>query len=214
MDYMFDTEKELWCQLTLAFDIGQKNVDMSNVIRKAAEKAVIREVKNITRAFLIKNEKSELVLTTEGANIEAMFAHEDVLDLTRLHCNNVHDMARFYGIEAANKTIVYEIVNVFSAYGIEVNPRHLSLIGDYMTFDGTYKPFNRIGIENNPSPFQQMTFETAIGFLRAATLAGKSDTLDSPSSCVVLGKVFAGGTGICKVTQNLMAEVKENVTAF
>ena len=52
---------------------------------------------------------------------------------------------RFYGVEAANRTIVNEIVGVFSAYGITVNPRHLSLIADYMTFDGTYKPFNRIG---------------------------------------------------------------------
>ena len=71
-----------------------------------------------------------------GANIEAMFAHENILDLKKLHCNNIHDMARYYGIEAANKTVVYEIVNVFSAYGITVNPRHLSLIADYMTFDG------------------------------------------------------------------------------
>ena len=65
-----------------------------------------------------------------------MFAHENILDLNKLHCNNIHDMARYYGIEAANKTVVYEIVNVFSAYGITVNPRHLSLIADYMTFDG------------------------------------------------------------------------------
>ena len=77
-----------------------------------------------------------------------MFAHENILDLKKLHCNNIHDMAQYYGIEAANKTIVYEIVNVFSAYGITVNPRHLSLIADYMTFDGTYKPFNRIGKKN------------------------------------------------------------------
>ena len=70
---------------------------------------------------------------------------------------------RYYGIEAANRTIVSEIVNVFMAYGIRVNPRHLSLVANYMTFDGVYKPFNRIGIDNNPSPLQQMTFETAIG---------------------------------------------------
>ena len=40
-----------------------------------------------------------------------------------------------------------EIVNVFKAYGIDVDKRHLNLIADYMTFDGSYKPFNRIGIE-------------------------------------------------------------------
>merc|ERR1711976_466161 len=151
----------------------------------------------------IKNEKNEFVLTTEGANIEAMFSYERILNLKKLHCNNIHDMARYYGVEAANKTIVHEIVNVFGAYGIDVNPRHLSLIADYMTFDGTYKPFNRIGIADNPSPFQQMTFETAVGFLRSATLGGKSDTLDSPSSCIVIGKPFGCGTGSFKVMQNL-----------
>ena len=103
-----------------------------------------------------------------------------------------------------------EIVNVFKVYGIDINPRHLSLIADYMTFDGSYKPFNRIGIENNPSPFQQMTFETAIGFLRSATLSGKSDSLDSPSSCIVVGKPFCGGTGAFKVVQNLLANVNEH----
>ena len=139
VDYSYDTEKELWCDLTLAFSTDQKNVDMSNVIRRAAEKAVIREVKNISRAFLIENIKGEKVLTTEGANIEAMFAYEKILDLRRLHCNNIHDMARFYGIEAANKTIVKEIVNVFSVYGIDINPRHLSLIGEYLKLKQTFQ---------------------------------------------------------------------------
>ena len=61
------------------------------------------------------------------------------------------------------------------------------------------------GIADNPSPFQQMTFETAVGFLRSATLGGKSDTLDSPSSCIVMGKPFCGGTGTFQVRQSLLA---------
>ena len=79
-----------------------------------------------------------------------------------------------------------------------------------MTFDGSYKPFNRIGIQNNTSPFQQMTFETAIGFLREATLGSKSDDLLSPSSCVVIGKPFSCGTGSFKVMQDLLSQVKEH----
>eukprot|EP00095_Tigriopus_kingsejongensis_P009705 maker-scaffold1466_size39939-snap-gene-0.10 protein:Tk09705 transcript:maker-scaffold1466_size39939-snap-gene-0.10-mRNA-1 annotation:"GH20789" len=210
VDYIFDTEKELWCQLSLGFEVAHKTLDMSNVVKKAAEKAVIHEVKNIKRAFLINNEKDEPCLTTDGVNIEAMFRHDNLLDLRRLTSNNIHEMARYYGIEAANRTIVSEIINVFKAYGIVVNPRHLTLIADFMTFDGSYKPFNRIGIENNPSPLQQMTFETAISFLRNATLGGKTDTLDSPSACIVLGKPCFGGTSSFKVVQKLMADVKEN----
>jgi len=194
-DYVYDVKKEQWCELTLSLSASRKAVDLSNVIKKAADKAVIREIKHIKRGIVGKNEKGEECLTTEGVNIDAMFKHENILDLNRLYCNNIHEMARYYGVEAAAKTIVNEICTVFKPYGIDVDKRHLTLIGDYMTFDGTYKPFNRIGIENNPSPLQQMTFETAIGFLRSATLGGKCDTLDSPSSRLVVGKPCSGGTG-------------------
>ena len=84
---------------------------------------------------------------------------------------------------------------MFGVYGIDVDYRHLSLIADYMTVDGTYRPFNRVGMENNPSPLQQMTFETAIRFLKLATLGAKSDHLQSPSASIVVGKHAKLGTG-------------------
>ena len=194
VDYSFDTKKESWATLTLSFDIAKKRVDMSQVLRTAAGKAVVREVKNIKRAFVLED-NGRKILKTDGINIEAMFHHGKVLDIMNLSCNNIHDMANYYGIEAANQTIIREIAGVFKVYGIEVDKRHLSLISDYMTFEGTYRPFNRMGIDNNASPLQQMTFETAMGFLRQATLGGKTDTLDSPSACIVLGKPTKGGTG-------------------
>ena len=61
---------------------------------------------------------------------------------------------------------------VFNAYGINVDYRHLSLIADYMTFEGIYKPFNRIGIKANSSPLQKMSFETCLGFFKDAVLTG------------------------------------------
>ena len=50
-----------------------------------------------------------------------------------------------------------------------------------------------------------MTFETAVGFLRNATLGGKTDSLYSPSSCVVMGKPWIGGTASFRVVQNLLS---------
>ena len=35
--------------------------------------------------------------------------------------------------------LVREIVGVFSVYGIKVDPRHLGLIADYMTYEGELK---------------------------------------------------------------------------
>jgi len=202
VDYSYDTEKQDWASLTLSFDIAKKRVDMSQVLRLAAGKAVVYEVKNIKRSFVLED-KGKMILKTDGINIDAMFHHGNILDIGKMTCNNIHDMAKYYGIEAANRTIVSEITGVFNVYGIEVDKRHLSLIADFMTFDGTYKPFNRVGIENNASPLQQMTFETAMGFLRQATLGGKKDNLTSPSACVVLGKPTRGGTGSFSLLQRL-----------
>lgn len=58
--------------------------------------------------------------------------------------------------------------------GIAVDPRHLSLVADYMCFEGVYKPLNRFGIRSNSSPLQQMTFETSFQFLKQATMMGQS----------------------------------------
>ena len=92
---------------------------------------------------------------------------------------------------------------MFKVYSITVDSRHLSLIADYMTFEGVYKPFNRIGIEANSSPLQKMSFETTFHFLKSATMFGSVDTLASPSACLVAGRVVRGGTGCVELLQKL-----------
>lgn len=96
-----------------------------------------------------------------------------------------------------------ELKNVFSAYGIHVDPRHLSLVSDYMTYEGTIKAFNRVGIESNSSPFQKMSFETTTHFLRGAVLSGDTEKLASPSSRLVVGRVVGSGTGCFELLQPL-----------
>ena len=129
--------------------------------------------------------------------LQELWKYTDVLDQNSIYCNNIHAVAKIYGIEAARRVIIKEIQDVFQVYGIPVDDRHLSLIGDYMTFEGVYKPFNRIGIESNPFPFQKMSFETSTHFLRSATAFGQPDDLGSPSSRIVVGRVIGTGTGMC-----------------
>ena len=75
------------------------------------------------------------------------------MDVTRIKSNDIIAIKKKYGIEAARANIVKEIRSVFSMYGIEVNYRHLSLVADFITFNGEYRPFNRIGMEESSSPF-------------------------------------------------------------
>lgn len=124
-----------------------------------------------------------------------MFEYDKILDLNKLYTNDIHAVANTYGIEAAARVIVKEVQNVFKVYGITVDPRHLSLISDYMTFDGTFKAMNRKGIESSASALQQISFESALHFLRNAVVQGRVDKLKSPSACLMTGKSCKTGTG-------------------
>ncbi|XP_023107609.2 DNA-directed RNA polymerase I subunit RPA1 isoform X1 [Felis catus] len=206
-DYQYDTEESLWCQVTVKLPLMKINFDMSSLVVSLAQGTVVYATKGITRCLLNettnkKNEK-ELVLNTEGINLPELFKYAEVLDLSRLYSNDIHAMANTYGIEAALRVIEKEIKDVFAVYGIEVDPRHLSLVADYMCFEGVYKPLNRFGIRSNSSPLQQMTFETSFQFLKQATMMGSHDELRSPSACIVVGKVVRGGTGLFELKQPL-----------
>ncbi|XP_008065778.1 DNA-directed RNA polymerase I subunit RPA1 [Carlito syrichta] len=205
--YQYDTEENLWCQVTVKLPLMKINFDMSSLAVSLAHSAVVYETKGITRCLLNETASDgntkELVLNTEGINLPELFKHAEVLDLRRLYSNDIHAMASTYGIEAALRVIEKEIKDVFAVYGIAVDPRHLSLVADYMCFEGIYKPLNRIGIRSNSSPLQQMTFETSFQFLKQATMLGSHDDLRSPSACLVVGKVVKGGTGLFELKQPL-----------
>ena len=157
--------------------------------------AVVHQVPRIKRAFVVtpKSDDEDILIKTDGVNINAMFDYADVLDLNRLYCNDIHAVVEHYGVEAASRVIVkvlrfytssprsignvylqpiQEVNNVFKVYGITVDPRHLSLVASFMTSGGGYRAFSRVGMADCTSPLQQMTYETATEFLKNATLQG------------------------------------------
>lgn len=108
-------------------------------------------------------------------------------------------MLRLYGVEAARSTIIRELSGVFESHSISVNPRHLTLVADWMTRAGGFAPFNRNGFSDKTSPFAKMSFETTFGFLRDAVCEGGSDDLTSPSARISVGKINRVGTGMFDV---------------
>lgn len=193
-NYTIDSKKYSWCELTILFPISFLRVDLMQALRDSASKSVIYEVKNIKRAITVQ-EKDLLLLKTEGINIVQMFKFYDLLDLNKLYSNDIHAIANTYGIEAASRVIIKEIQNVFNVYGIQVDPRHLSLVADYMTYNGVFEPMSRKGMEASSSPLQQMSFESSLIFLKEAVLNAKKDNIRSASSCLMLGQPCRSGTG-------------------
>lgn len=135
-------------------------------------------------------------LKATGTDFRAFWEMQDQLDVSRIYSNNIHSVLSTYGVEAARTTIITEVKNVFEAYGVKVDYRHLSLIGDYMTHTGSYRPMSRHGsIAESLSPLAKMSFETASKFIVEAASHGLSDNLETPSSRICLGLPVKMGTG-------------------
>lgn len=182
----------------LRVDPSSRPLLMIGLVEKAAIKTLVRAKKNINEAFINDEEGRGRCLQTAGINFTEMWLLENV-DHNRLMSNDIWAVRCTYGVEAARSTIVDQIRSVFGVYGINVDPRHLSLISDYMTFGGDYTAMNRNGMQTMSSPFLQMSFETTAQFLTQAALTGSSDEMNSPSSNIVAGRPIRHGTGAFSV---------------
>ena len=168
---------------------------MLDLVEQVIDQVVIRQIPGINKVQFDPQSKT---LLSEGVNFRGLWeacTGTDFLNLNSATSNDIYAVLQTYGVEAARATIVSEITTVFAVYGISVDFRHLSLIADYMTHYGGYLPFNRTGMDRSPSPLLKMSFESTVGFLRAATLNGEWDALESPASRIVVGLPVKCGTG-------------------
>lgn len=151
------------------------------------------------------SEKEKIpALQTTGVDFKTFWELQDQLDARYVYSNNIHAMLETYGVEAARETIIREITNVFKSYGISVNIRHLTVIADYMTHTGSYRPMSRVGrISESIAPLSKMSFETASKFIVEAAYHGEVDYLETPSSRICLGMPVKMGTGCFDVIQNV-----------
>ena len=168
---------------------------MVGLVERAATSTIVRARPRINEAYINTEEDGRgRCLQTAGVNFEEMWILDNI-DHNRLLSNDIWAIKCAYGVEAARMSIVDQIRGVFAVYGIEVDPRHLSLIADYMTFNGGYKAMNRIGMTDCSSPFLQMSFETTANFMVEAAVHGEKEPAMSPSANIVIGRPIRHGTG-------------------
>jgi DNA-directed RNA polymerase I subunit RPA1 len=179
----------------LKVDPSARPLLMVGLIEKAASVILVRSRNKIDQAFINEEDDGRgRCFQTAGINFSEIWELDNV-DHNRLMSNDIWAVRCAYGVEAARSSIGNQVRSVFGMYGIEVDPRHLSLISDYMTHEGGFKAMNRIGIEGSSSTLLQMSFETTVHFLRQSAIRNTRDTLDSPSANIVMGRPIRHGTG-------------------
>jgi len=160
---------------------------------------VFKGIEEVSRVVIRKEETErgeEFILYTEGSALGDVLDLEGV-DASRTTCNNIHEIHRNLGIEAARETLIDETMNTLEEQGLDdVNIRHLMLVADIMTNRGTIESIGRHGISGNKdSVLARAAFEVTVNHLLDAAIHGEVDDLNGVTENVIVGKPIKLGTG-------------------
>nr|WPS94681.1 DNA-directed RNA polymerase III subunit RPC1 [Naematelia aurantialba] len=117
-------------------------------IKRALPGIQIKGLPEIDRAVVSKNEKDESVLEllASGYGLAEVMGIDGV-DGFRTTTNHVMETAKVLGIEAARLKIYDQIQETMKSHGMSIDPRHVMLLGDVMTYKGEVLGITRFGVQ-------------------------------------------------------------------
>ncbi len=161
-------------------------------------KTHVKGIKNVSEVRVLKKE-NEWVLTTLGSNLPKVLNTPGV-DSKRAISNNIHEVQKAFGIEAARRVIVKFAMDTMKEGGLDVDIRHIMLVADVMTADGKIKAIGRYGVAGSKgSVLARANFEETIKHLTRAAIDAEVDTLDSIIENVIINQVVPVGTGMFRL---------------
>lgn len=172
--------------------------DIQRVIpRKITDSVVLEEGTYVTKPIW--------VLDTVGTNLLELLSL-DYIDTERTITNDIQEVYRVLGVEAARQAIFNEISEVIEFDSTYINYHHLNLLCDRMTCNDKMISIFRHGINNdNIGPIAKASFEeTPKMFLDAAQHA-MLDTMRGVSANVMCGQEGYFGTSAFNVILDLNA---------
>ncbi|MFO8016817.1 MAG: DNA-directed RNA polymerase subunit A'' [Candidatus Woesearchaeota archaeon] len=179
-----------------------------NDIYKLKEKIkdlVLQGIKGVSQVLPIKR-KDEFIIVTAGTNLKKIL-ELDFVDAARTTTNDIHEIAKVLGIEAARQTIINEILKVIDSQGLNIDKRHIMLVADMMCATGEIKGITRYGVVSEKSSvLARASFETPIKHIIEAALVGEQDKLTSVVENVMLNQPVPLGTSL----PGLVTELKED----
>ena len=143
MSFHCDEKRGEWCEFELEFAPDMPMILMYDLVKEAVRWTLIRQVHGIGTATFESGDgkpadkktgrKPDSVVHTEGVGLRLSWEYGDFIDPNRTETNDIAQVLDVYGVEACRGCIIEELGGVFGSHGISVDPRHLNLIGDYMT---------------------------------------------------------------------------------
>ncbi len=176
-------------------------------LKKANERFLERHISGVPGIIRVTVEKEvneetgeeEWVIYTAGSNLAEVLKFEGI-DPARTTTNDIWEIYRVLGIEAARNAIINEIKAVLEEQGLDVDYRHVMLVADMMTRDGIIKQAGRYGIvASKESVLAKAAFEITVPVLVDAAISGAKDYLRGPTENIIVGSRIPVGTGLVEV---------------
>ena len=155
----------------------------------------VKGIDGIKRIIIRKEPKEGYVIYSEGSNLDKVLEIEGV-DQYRTTTNDIQAVGRVLGIEAARNIIIQEAYNTLMEQGLNVDKRHIMLVSDVMTSNGTIKAIGRHGVSGEKSSvLSRAAFEITVNHLLDASRRGELDTLGGVAENIIVGQPVNLGTG-------------------
>ena len=193
---------------------------LKNLQNNILNNIILRGIKNIPKIILRKitneltlengnyNPVEKWVLDTVGTNFIDILA-EDCINAPKTVSNDIQEVYKTLGIEAARQCILNELQEAISFDGTYIDEHNLTMLADRMTATKKMVSVFRHGINNDDiGPIAKACFEeTPEMFLRAARHA-ELDPMTGVSSNVMVGQEGYYGTGCVQVLLNMSKALK------
>jgi DNA-directed RNA polymerase subunit A' len=183
---------------TSSIHIKPKKAD---TLRKLLDKVTAFHVKGVPgiKRVLVTEEHGEWVIRTDGSNLPKVLEMLGI-DTSRTTTNNVHEIAKTIGIEAARNALTHEARSVLEEQGLDVDVRHVMLVADMMTSTGEVQQIGRHGISGQKSSvLARAAFEITVPNIVEAAVKGESDPLEGVTENVIVGQSIPIGTGLVEL---------------
>jgi len=172
----------------------------------------VKGLKGIDQAIVEKTEhegREHWVIRTLGSNLKKILMMPGV-DPRRTTTNNIHEISKVLGIEAARNAIVKEVIGTMRQQGVDTDIRHVLLVADAMCRDGEIKAIGRYGVAGEkPSVLSRANFEETIKHLTTAAATGEVDPLEGIIENIIVGNLAPIGTGLVKIKARGRGPAKE-----
>ncbi len=181
---------------TLRIESTKQDVTLVEIqkIRLRMREAHVKGIKGIEQC-VVEKEGDEYVLYTLGSNLQRV-AKIPGVDFSRTTTNNIHEIEKTFGIEAARQAIVNETLSTLRAQGVDTDVRHVLLVADMMTAYGEVQAIGRYGVSGaKASVLARANFEETVRHLTDAAVAGEEDHLNGIVENIIVGKTARVGTG-------------------